>query len=922
MKKLLFVAISFLVWVNVLFSQQKMIVKPKGFDPSRLSIIPEKFSPVDTKVKYKFTPIGIISIYPNIRILPTSGNQTEFSASIWLNNPAHIFVGANSDGGQGYYYTVNGGLNWNGGDLLPGSVLISSDPAVVYDINGKIHFNYFDNVMVSDRSTNGGASWLGRVLIPSSGDFDKNHNAVDLNAASPYSNRIYVAWSDFFLPSPPIVFSYSTNGGTSYSTPQQIGLPVNNHYEHGCNIQVGPNGEVYCVWAAPFKISPFTEDFIGFTKSNNGGVTWMTPVNAIDINGIRGRILSTEIRTNSFPSMAIDRSGGPRNGYIYLTWAQKNLSPAGSDADICFAYSSNSGTSWSTPVRVNNDALNNGKQQFLPWMTVDQTNGIISIVFFDTRDVSSTDSCNTYLAVSPDGGSTFVNLRVSNQAQKPVPLQGYASGYYGDYLGIIAHSNNIMPFWMDNRNGPVQLYSARIAIGPIIYHTPLPDTENLNGPYIVNANIITMGSGLVNGETKVYWGRGSLTDNIVMTNTGGNNWTASIPGNGNPAEYRYYLRTIDLNGRETKLPYGAPSTYFSFYAGPDTIPPVITHTPIPYEPKSTWPATVTAEVTDNIGIDSVWVRWYINNPTTIKQFKLNHTSGITYSAAFNSVSAEVNFRDSIYYRIVAQDNSSSHNKDSTSLYKFEIFDIQNTCFQKTGPPKPIHDLQYTYDTIYVPDTGTVLDVNVRLINIQHPWDSDLDIYLLKNGRSSELSTDNGGSGDNYINCILNDSATTSITMATAPMTGTWKPETPLDIFNFNTPYGDWILRIYDDSPGDEGTLVDWCVEILYNTYVGIEKTITIPNRFSLYQNFPNPFNPITKIQYSIAKPSYVHLIVYDVLGREIKTIVNEIKKTGVYIVDFNGENLPSGVYFYKLEAKPNDKSMGNFIETRKMLLVK
>ena len=263
-----------------------------------------------------------------------------------------------------------------------------------------------------------------------------------------------------------------------------------------------------------------------------------------------------------------------------------------------------------------------------------------------------------------------------------------------------------------------------------------------------------------------------------------------------------------------------------------------------------------------------------------------------------------------------------HNKDSTSLYQFRIVDVQINCFQKTGPPKPIHNLQYTYDTIYVPDTGTVLDVNVKLINIQHTWDSDLDIYMFKSGNTSELSTDNGGSGDNYINCILNDSATTSIKLATAPMTGTWIPESPLDVFNFKTPKGNWILRIYDDSPGDSGTLVDWCVEILYNTYVGIEKTITIPNRFSLYQNFPNPFNPITKIQYSIAKRSYVHLQIYDILGREIKTIVNEIKKPGVYIVDFNGTNLPSGVYFYKIEARPDDKSTEDFVETRKMLLIK
>ena len=922
MRKLILIIFVSCLFTNTSLTQQRMIVKPRGFNPSKIFKTPEKYVPVSTEIRYIPTPFGYIAVYPNIRILPTSGNQTELSASIWISTPNYIFVGANSDGGQGYYYTTNGGSNWNGGDLLPGSVLISSDPSVAFDITGKLHFNYFDVVMVSDKSTNGGANWLGRVLVPSSGDFDKSHNTVDVNPSSPYSDRIYVAWTDFSLTSPPIVLSYSQNGGVSYSSYKQIGQPVSGHYEQGCNLQVGPNSEVYCVWAAPFKTSPFTEDFLGFTKSNNGGANWSTPVNIIDINGIRGRILSTEIRTNSFPSMAVDRSGGPRNGYVYITWAQRSLAPAGSDADICFSYSSNSGTSWSTPVRVNDDALNNGKQQFFPWMTVDQTNGNIFIAFFDTRDVSSTDSCDTYMAVSPDGGSTFINLKVSDHAQRPAPLYGYASGYYGDYIGIAAHNNKVWPFWMDNRNGPAQVYSAKISIGPIIQHTPLPDTENLNGPYVVNAKIITLGSGLVSGETKVYWGRNVITDVLVMTNSSGNNWTASIPGNGSPAEYRYFIRTIDQLGRESKLPTGAPTDYFSFYAGPDTIPPVISHTPIPYEPISSWPSTVTAEVTDNIGIDSVWVRWYINNPTTIKQFKLNHTSGNIYSADFNSTISEVSIRDSIYYRIIAQDNSSLHNKDSTILYKFEIFDIENNCFQKTGPPKTIHNLQYTYDTVHVPDSGTVLDVNVRLINIQHPWDSDLDIYLLKSGRISELSTDNGGSGDNYIYCILNDSATTSIILATAPMTGTWKPETPLDVFNFINPYGDWILRIYDDDPDDEGTLVDWCVEITYNTYVGIEKTITIPNRFSLNQNFPNPFNPLTKIQYSIAKRSSVNLTIYDILGREITTLVNEVKSPGVYIVDFNGANLSSGIYFYKLEAKPDDKSTGDFVETKKMLLIK
>jgi len=92
----------------------------------------------------------------------------------------------------------------------------------------------------------------------------------------------------------------------------------------------------------------------------------------------------------------------------------------------------------------------------------------------------------------------------------------------------------------------------------------------------------------------------------------------------------------------------------------------------------------------------------------------------------------------------------------------------------------------------------------------------------------------------------------------------------------------------------------------------------IPERFSLYQNYPNPFNPTTIIRFAIYKSAFTVLKVYDALGKEVATLVNEKLSTGSYEVDFNGtesHNLSSGVYFYHLEA-------GDFAETRKMVLVK
>ena len=87
------------------------------------------------------------------------------------------------------------------------------------------------------------------------------------------------------------------------------------------------------------------------------------------------------------------------------------------------------------------------------------------------------------------------------------------------------------------------------------------------------------------------------------------------------------------------------------------------------------------------------------------------------------------------------------------------------------------------------------------------------------------------------------------------------------------------------------------------------------NYFRLEQNYPNPFNPVTTIKYSIPSQSFVQLKVYDVLGNEIITLINEEKTAGNYEIEFNASEIPSGVYFYTL-------NVGEFVQTRKMILIK
>ena len=92
-------------------------------------------------------------------------------------------------------------------------------------------------------------------------------------------------------------------------------------------------------------------------------------------------------------------------------------------------------------------------------------------------------------------------------------------------------------------------------------------------------------------------------------------------------------------------------------------------------------------------------------------------------------------------------------------------------------------------------------------------------------------------------------------------------------------------------------------------------TSLIPTRFELSQNYPNPFNPTTKINFAIPKQGLVTMKIYDVLGREVRTLVNEVKQAGNYTVDFNASEFASGVYFYKLTS-------GDFSDIKRMILVK
>ena len=126
-------------------------------------------------------------------------------------------------------------------------------------------------------------------------------------------------------------------------------------------------------------------------------------------------------------------------------------------------------------------------------------------------------------------------------------------------------------------------------------------------------------------------------------------------------------------------------------------------------------------------------------------------------------------------------------------------------------------------------------------------------------------------------------------------------------------YDFFVWVVYNKLNNGSSNLFGKSVRTL-NTDIN-ESVTLLPGKIFLYQNYPNPFNPVTNLEFGISDLGFVSLKVYDALGQEVRTLANEIRSPGNYNVEFDGSDLPSGIYFYKLEA-------GDFVETKRMILLK
>jgi hypothetical protein len=395
-------------------------------------------------------------------------NPAEVSIAINPKNPNNIVAASFQTGrpprpraGSYNYVSMDGGKTWKTIPVSDPQGLTQGDDVVYFGSDGTAyhaHLSFIgiraarpsraENGMLIEASKDGGLSWSDSVPainhINSVTPFeDKPGLVVDNAPSSSHKGNVYLAWTrfDVYGSRDPechsqIYFSRSTDSGKTFSMPFRISdtggdcLDSDNTVE-GAVPAVGPNGEVYVVWAGTLGLV--------FKKSLDGGLTFSKDSVISQMpSGWDFGVEGLE-RANGMPVTGVDLSSGPNKGTLYVNW----IDARNGDPDIFVMSSRDGGEHWTMPVRVNDDPLNNGKAQFFTWMSVDPIDGSVNLIFYDRRDTEAGLTKLT-LARSVDGGRSFVNYPVA------VPPFSCDPGvFFGDYSGISAYGGRIVPIFMN-----------------------------------------------------------------------------------------------------------------------------------------------------------------------------------------------------------------------------------------------------------------------------------------------------------------------------------------------------------------------------------------------------------------------------------------------------------------------------------------
>ena len=407
--------------------------------PAVICIAQQLAPPPGTRV-VTLTPEAGYFNEPSIAVNPRNPRQVVAAYQV----PAHIA------------YSKDAGSTWNrASGVPPKNYKISGDVSVTYDAQGHAILCYiaFDKLGTANywghnatrngifikRSLDGGKTWEENAIPviehanqPGIPFEDKPYIVAD-NTSSRYSGNLYVGWTQFTLTKSVILFSRSTDGGKTWSSPIEIstheGLPRDdNGSVEGFTGAVGADGTLYVVWADGSSIV--------FAESRDGGRSFSRSRTILDTAPSYFDVEDVS-RSNGFPQIGVDPRS--KNGVLYVTWSDYR----NGDVDIFCATSRDRGRKWTSAVRVNSDSIHDGTDQFFQWLAVDPQSGAANVIFYDRREDPQNVKTKVTLARSEDGGRTFANYAWSEE-----PFAGNRQ-FIGDYLGIAAWSERVYGIWTE-----------------------------------------------------------------------------------------------------------------------------------------------------------------------------------------------------------------------------------------------------------------------------------------------------------------------------------------------------------------------------------------------------------------------------------------------------------------------------------------
>lgn len=603
---------------------------------------------------------------------------------------------------------------------------------------------------------------------------------------------------------------------------------------------------------------------IFYRKSTDGGINWLAPIR-----------LSTGNGNNNYPSVS------ESSGRVYITW-QRNTSS--NNYDIYFAASTNAGSNWNIKYVLNSVTTTTD-----PLPSIQAASTYEMIVFRYGSGIKSywsyytTPTDQSYWVVRTTGFSTSYSPTVTSAYQSPT--------YYFPMAMANSSDNHIYYYYFDT-------YTTNWAGGPNNLSSIVPGS---NSVHITPSITSVPGTSQVHVAWKKLIGSGSsIYDHLIIhrksTNytSWPNEWFGTYYNNQeNPSISALATNKVDLL-------YNTPSQFGTQYVYKLRFNGYYWNQPTWMASNARYPSVSSGSTTAKY----VWTSGS-SSPYTVmlssellqKELEINPLDYYTRSIAWlDSVGSYLEIKLHPFYLNMKDGSKKRIDIVPASLDTFDLT-LSNSWDLLSSIP------------IQIPSDAAelVFDYSVSGSDIKNLFTESLTnvqpAFGLVNGKSEVIAT------------------TTQNHIVDADKIQEIRKQTSLSLTGMSDQKNVRALIKLDGLKPKEGVFASLghiedysSLPDQYQKQIEEIEAVVKVDEYNI-QNYPNPFNPTTNIQYSIKEAVFVTIKVYDILGRELTTLVNEEKPVGIYTINFNGSSLSSGLYFYHIQV-------GSFIQTKKMILTK